>query len=183
MDYQAASGTLTFAPGETSKTITVLVDGDRLGEYDESFYINLTSENAHIDCSNSTGAILDDEPRISISSASIVEGNRGSQKLTFTVTLSLPYDQTVTVKYYTQDITARAGEDYVATSGTLTFAPGETSKTFTVVIKGDKNNEPHKSCYIWLTDASSNARLWQNYGWGDILNDDGGRTGRKGKSN
>ena len=79
MDYQAASGTLTFAPGETSKTITVLVDGDRLGEYDESFYINLTSENAHIDYTNSTGTILDDEPRISINSASIVEGNRGSQ--------------------------------------------------------------------------------------------------------
>ena len=81
------------------------------------------------------------------------------------MTLSLPYDQTVTVKYYTQDITARAGEDYVATSGTLTFAPGETSKTFTVVIKGDKNNEPDESFYIWRTDPSSNAHLWQNYGW------------------
>ena len=99
--------------------------------------------------------------------------------MTFTVRLSVAYDQTVTVRYSTQDESAKAGEDYVATSGTLTFASGQTTKTFTVVIKGDRNKESDESFSVWLTDASSNAQLWQNYGYGYILNDDGG--GGKGK--
>ena len=174
-DYQATRGTLTFAPGETTKPVTVLVNGDRLGEYDESFYINLTSADAHIDYISPTGTILDDEPRISVDpySTSIVEGNKGTKLMTFTVTLSAAYDQTVTVNYHTEDSSATAGQDYVAASGTLTFARGQTSKTLTVVIKGDTTRETDESFYVWLTDPSSNAHLWQNYGSGDILNDDG----------
>src|SRR5262249_5206404 len=159
----ATSGTLVFAPGETTKTITVPVYGDRLGEYDESFYVNITSADAHTGYYPSTGTILDDEPRVSVNSATIVEGNQGTKRMTFTVTLSLAYDQTVTVNYYTEDDSAKAGEDYIATSGTLTFAPGETSKTFTVVIKGDRMREPDESFYVWLSDCSSNAHLWHNY--------------------
>jgi hypothetical protein len=62
-DYQAVSGTLTFAPGETSKTITVNVIGDRLPEPNETFYVNLS---AVTNVGQGMGTIVDDEPRIRI---------------------------------------------------------------------------------------------------------------------
>ena len=95
--------------------------------------------------------------------------------LTFTVSLAVAYDQVVTVNYATHDSSATAGEDYEATSGTLTFAPGETTKTISVVINGDKKREYNESFYILLSDASSNATIYNAYGWGTILNDDHGR--------
>jgi hypothetical protein len=178
-DYQAASGTLTIPAGQTSGMITVLVNGDRLGEYDEYFNVNLTGATGAV-TNNSTGygTIQDDEPRISINSASVKEGNSGTTVMTFTVTLSAAYDQTVTVNYATHDSSATvADNDYVATSGTLTFAAGQTTKTFTVTIKGDKKKEADESFYVLLSGASSNALISNAYGWGTILNDDGSQGG------
>jgi hypothetical protein len=179
-DYQARSGTLTFAPGETSKPITVLVNGDRLGESNEYFLVNLTGATGAFYFANNPGfgTILDDEPRLRINSVSITEGNSGTKFMTFTVTLSAAYDQPVTVKFATQDGSATvADNDYVATSGTLTFAPGETSKAITVAIKGDTRQEADESFYVLLSNASSNALIDNAYGWGTIVNDDG----KKGK--
>jgi len=175
-DYQAASGTVTFAPGETTKTITVLVNGDRVGEYDEYLYVQLSnaSSNAVLESSYGYGTILDNEPRISINSVSITEGNSGTKLMTFTVSLSVAYDQAVTVHYATQDGSAKAGEDYNATSGTLTFAAGQTTKTFTVAIKGDKKKEYDEYFYAVLSDASTNALIYNGYGYGTILNDEKG---------
>src|SRR5262249_62211931 len=69
-DYQAASGTLTFAPGETSKTITVLVNGDRLAESNETFAVNLSgATNATVAVGQGVGTILDDEPTCSATAA------------------------------------------------------------------------------------------------------------------
>ena len=65
-----------------------------------------------------------------------------------------------------------AGGDYVAKQGTLTFAPGQTTKTFTVTIKGDTKREADESFYVLLSGASSNALIPDAYGWGTIVNDD-----------
>ena len=173
-DYRAASGTLIFAPGQTSKTITVLVNGDRLGEADEYFYVNLTAATGE-PLRDGVGYVViqDDEPRISINSVSVKEGNSGTKLMTFTVTLSAAYDQAVTVDFATHDDSATvAGGDYVAKKGTLTFAPGQTTKTFTVTIKGDTKREADESFYVLLSGASSNAFIPDAYGWGTILNDD-----------
>ena len=173
-DYRAASGTLTFAPGQTSKTITVLVNGDRLGEADEYFYVNLTAATGE-PLRDGVGYVViqDDEPRISINSVSVREGNSGTKLMTFTVTLSAAYDQAVTVNFATHDDSATvAGGDYVAKQGALTFAPGQTTKTFTVTIKGDTKREADESFYVLLSGASSNAFIPDAYGWGTILNDD-----------
>lgn len=175
-DYQAKTGTLTFNPGgPLTQNITVLVNGDRLGEYTEEFYVNLMGANgARINTGSAYGGILDDEPRLTINSVSITEGNSGTKVMTFTVTLSAAYDQAVTVNYATHDSSATvAGNDYVATSGTLTFAPGQKTKTFTVTIKGDKQKESDESFYVLLSGASNNALIDNAYGWGSILNDDG----------
>jgi hypothetical protein len=133
-DYQAASGTVTFAPGETSKTVIVRVNGDRVGEPNETFIVKLSqASNAVIRDPQALGTILDDEPRITISDVTHNEGNRGRTAFTFTVTLSSAYDAPVTVNYARADGAATvADNDYVPTAGPLTFAPGQTTLTITV---------------------------------------------------
>jgi hypothetical protein len=173
-DYQAAGGTLTFAPGETTKTFGVLVNGDRLAEPNETFVVNLSSPtNATITDSQGVGTIVDNEPRISISDVTRSEGRKNQTTLfTFTVTLSTPYDQAVTMSFRTVDGTATTSDhDYVAQTGTLTFAPGETSKTITIVVNGDNKHESNEFFYLDLFGNSSNSWFTKNRGIGTILND------------
>ncbi len=165
-DYQATSGSVTFDIGQTTQTISIPVYGDRLGEYDEYFYVILASGELGY------ATILDDEPRLSINSVSLTEGQSGTKLMTFTVSLSAAYDQPVTVNYSTQDGSAVAGSDYVATAGMLTFSPGQTSKTITVAIKGDKTKEYDEYFYVVLSDASDNVLLYNSAGYGTIINDD-----------
>lgn len=173
-DFQFVGGTLTFAPGETSKTLTVPVNGDRLGEVDETFVVNLSSPtNATIADSQGVGAITDDEPRVSINDVTRAEGPKNHTTLfTFTVSLSAAYDQPVTMSFRTVNGTANSGDDYVAQSGTLTFAPGETSKTITIVVKGDRKREANETFYLDLFGMSGNALFTKSRGIGMILNDD-----------
>ncbi len=174
-DYQAASGTLTFAPGETSKTLTVLVNGDRLAEPNETIAVNLSSPtNATIADGQGVGTIIDDEPRISISDVTRSEGKKNQTTLfTFTVTLSAAYDQAVTMSFRTVDGTAQTSDnDYVAKTGTLTFAPGETTKTITIDVLGDSKKEANELFYLDLFGNSGNSLFTKNRGLGTILNDD-----------
>jgi hypothetical protein len=174
-DYQSAAGTLTFAPGETTKTITVPVYGDRLGEPDETFVVNLSNPtNSYAADGQAVGTILDDEPHISINDVAKAEGRKGRTTLfTFTVTLSAAYDKPVTMSFATSDGSARAySGDYVAKSGTLTFAPGETTKTVTVEVKGDSEREYDEYFFVGLTGNSSNSLFDKSYGVGEIRNDD-----------
>src|SRR6185436_19975209 len=84
-DYQAASGTLTIPAGQTTGTITVLVNGDRLAEPNESFFVNLSSAtNATIVDGQGVGTVLDDEPRISINDVRTKESNSGLTAFAFT---------------------------------------------------------------------------------------------------
>jgi hypothetical protein len=180
-DYLSTIGTLTFARREIGKTIRVPVIGDRSGEADETFLVNLSgAKGATIAVPQGVVTILDDEPRISVGYAEVTEGNSGNTALTLTVSLSSAYDQAVTVAYATADGTgsdwygaALAGEDYVATAGTLTFAPGETTKTITVEVLGDTTVEPHEQFYMVLSAASSNSLILQDTYFGGILDDDG----------
>jgi chitinase len=174
-DYQAASGTLTFAPNEISKTVTVLVIGDRLPEPNEYFKVNLSGPtNAGIADGQGVGIIGDYEPRVSISDVTRAEGGKGQTTLfTFTVTLSVAYDEPVTMSFRTVNGTATTGNsDYVAKTGTLTFAPGETVKTITIEVKGDSKREGNETFYLDLFGLSGNALFTNNRGVGTIQNDD-----------
>ena len=115
-----------------------------------------------------------DEPRISISDVSKYEGKKNQTTLfTFTVTLSAAYDQAVTVSFRTVDGTATtADHDYVAQTGTLTFAPGQTTKTITIVVNGDNKKEADETFFVDLFGKSSNSLFTKNRGIGMILNDD-----------
>jgi hypothetical protein len=172
-DYATRSGTITIPAGQTSRTFTVAVLGDRIAEPAESFTVNLSSPtNALIADDQGIGTILDNEPRISINNVNKAEGKSGSTTFTFTVSLSAAYDQTVTVKYATANGTAKAGTDYTSKSGTVTFAPGETIKTITVVINGDRTRESNETFFVDLFGPSSNALVSVARGTGTILNDD-----------
>jgi len=117
--------------------------------------------------------IVDDEPRISISDVTKAEGKKGQTTLfTFTVTLSAAYDQPVTMSFATANGAATAGEDYVAKTGTLTFAPGETTKTIIIEVKGDSKREAHESFFVDLYNNSLSSLFSKNRGLGTILNDD-----------
>jgi Calx-beta domain-containing protein len=80
----------------------------------------------------------------------------------------------VTMSYRTANGTATTGDsDYVAKTGTLTFNPGETTKTITIEVKGDRNKEGNETFYLDLFGNSSNSLFTKNRGVGTILNDDG----------
>jgi CSLREA domain-containing protein len=175
-DYAATAGTLTFAPGVTTQTITVNVVGDTTVEPNETFSVTLSSpSNATIATGTGTGTILNDDaaatPSLSINNVSQSEGNSGVTPFTFTVTLSAASASTVTVNFATADGSATAPGDYAATSGTLTFAPGVTTQTVTVNVNGDTTVEPSETFVVNLTGAV-NATIATGTGVGTILNDD-----------
>jgi hypothetical protein len=173
-DYTATSGTVTFAPGVTTQTINVPVSGDLTKEATETFSVALSSPvNASLGTATGTGTIVDDDnaPVLAIDNVSLAEGDTASTNFAFTVTLSQPSGETVTVNYATADATATAGEDYGATSGTLTFAPGVTSQTINVPVLGDAVSEPDETFTVALSSAT-NAPIGTTTGTGTIINDD-----------
>jgi uncharacterized repeat protein (TIGR01451 family) len=173
-DYQSNNGTLTFAPGVTTQTITVAVNGDTLDEVNETFFVNLSNAtNALILDPQGQGTITDDDaaPTISINDVSVAEGDSGTTSATFSVTLSAASGQQITVAYATADGSATAGSDYQATSGTLTFSPGQTTQTINVPVNGDTTFEPNETFVVNLT-APTNATILDNQGQGTITNDD-----------
>ena len=99
------------------------------------------------------------------------EGDSGQTAFTFTVSLPNADSHSVTVNYATADGTASAGSDYVATSGTLTFAPGQTSQTITVFVNGDRMDEPDETFLVKLSNPT-NAAIGRSQGTGTIVNDD-----------
>jgi probable HAF family extracellular repeat protein len=171
-DYQSVAGTLTFSPGQTSRTVSVVVNGDRVGEPNETFFLNLSqAAGAVIADGQGAGAIIDDEPRLSVNDVALTESHSGTKLFVFTITLSSAYDVPVTVNFATADGTAKAGEDYTVRSGAITFAPGQTSTTISIAVKGDRKREASETFFFNLSNAVG-ALLLDGQGKGTILDDD-----------
>jgi DNA-binding protein len=174
-DYAAASGTLIFDPGETSKTVSVTVNGDTKPESDESFAVALSNPtNATLGDAQACGTITNDDglPSLSVNDVTHNEGNSGQTAFVFTVSLSPASGQTVAVQYATQNGTATGGADFVATSGhTLTFNPGETTKTAAVSVLGDTQSEADETFQLLLSNPV-NATVEDGVGVATITNDD-----------
>ena len=174
-DYVAKSGTITFAAGETQKTVSVTINGDKVAELNESLALNLSSPSgATLADGAAVGTILTDDvivPRITIADATVKEGDSGTRNLAFTVSLSEATSGPVTVTYATANGTAKAGEDYIAQTGTLTFAAGETSKVVNVKVTGDTAIEGNETLKINLT-APTGGKIADGGAIGTIVNDD-----------
>lgn len=115
-------------------------------------------------------------PRLSVANLAIAEGNTGSKFATFTVRLNAASSVPVTVGYSTQDGTARAGLDYTATSGSLTFAPGVTAMNVQVAILGDQLVEGDEAFKLVLSNPT-NALLSNSQATGTIQDDDAPASG------
>ncbi|HYH08790.1 MAG TPA: IPTL-CTERM sorting domain-containing protein [Thermoanaerobaculia bacterium] len=175
-DYAAETGTVTFAAGDTSETITIDVTGDTAYELDETLTVTLSNVtgNATLLDASGTGTILNDDPVvISIADSNVVEGNAGTSVMTFTVTLNAAPTSPVTVNYTTSDGSATAGSDYVAENGTITFLQGDMSETITIDVTGDVLFEPNETFTITLSSPSANGAISDGEATGTILNDDG----------
>jgi hypothetical protein len=174
-DYDAISGTLLFAPGETLKTVFVPVRGDRSVEPTEDFSIALeASANATLVRLHATITIVNDDlpPTIRAVGASVAEGNAGTSTAVITVTLSAAAIEQVSVAYSTADGTAlESDSDYSRSSGTVVFEPGETSKTIPVVVLGDTRHERDETISVLLSDPV-NATLSDRSAVVTIINDD-----------
>ena len=172
-DYEATSGELRFAPGQTELTVSVPVLGDTTPEADETFTLTLSSPvNAELGRAEATGTIVnDDTARLSVADARAEEGDGGTANIDFKVTLPAASDIQVTVAYATADATASAGTDYEATSGELRFAPGETELTVSVPARGDTTPEADETFTLTLS-SPVNAELGRAEATGTIVNDD-----------
>jgi len=174
-DYAAKAGTITFAAGETQKTVSIAVTGDNAAELNETFGLNLSAPTgATLADGAAVGTIVTDDvivPKIAIADAVVKEGDSGTRNLAFTVTLSEATSGPVTVNFTTVDGSATAGQDYTARTGSLTFAAGEISKTINVTIAGDTTIEGNETLKIGLTSPTG-AKIADSVGVGTIVNDD-----------
>ena len=113
------------------------------------------------------------ESLVAVDNPSVKEGNSGTAKLVFTVRLDAAQASAITVPFHTADLTAKAGEDYTAENGTLTFAAGQVVKTITVAVKGDKKIERDEQLTMTLGTPTGPAVLGSaGTAIGTILNDD-----------
>lgn len=190
-DFAPASGRLQFNPGESAKKITVQVVADRVPEKDENFTVSLTTNTNSVAVkSQGIGVITEDDggssqPVLQVSEYRSMcllcvwpdtvrfEGdNGGYQDFVFRVFVSSPSGTaSLTVDYFTSDGTANSGSDFIASSGTLTFLPGESSKDIIVPVLEDDTRERDEVFTVTLKNASHGI-IAKPHAVGAILNDD-----------
>ncbi|WP_406694478.1 N,N-dimethylformamidase beta subunit family domain-containing protein [Singulisphaera sp. Ch08] len=162
--YNSATNTATFTPSapllaQTTYLVTVNNAKDTAGNAMASVTWSFTTAAAPL-------------PVLAVNDLAVIEGNSGTVNAVFNVTLSVPSAQAVTVTYATANGTATAGSDYLAIPpATLTFAPGETSKSVTVLILGDTLPEGNEAFFLNLS-APTNATLADPQGQGTIVDDE-----------
>lgn len=157
--YNGGTGVLTLT-GSSMASVTI---GTGYG----TFLFTTAADGA-----GGTAVTIAPSPVLAISDATVVEGNNGVVSLSFTVSLAQASVGAVSVDYATANGTAVAGADYVATTGTVTFAPGETSKTVVVPVIGDTVVEAAETLTVTLTNPAGGI-IVDNQGTGTITNDDG----------
>ncbi len=160
-DYTAASGTLTWRAGETGpKSVAVAILDDEVYENNETFVVNLSSAvNAALADGSATVTIEEDDPLpvVTIVQTLVVdEPEEADGNVFLTATMDRASSVNVTVNYATSDDTAVKGRDYLETTGTLTWQPGETGiKSLPVVVKADRIFEPNEVFLVTLSNPTN----------------------------
>ena len=171
-NYTASTGTLSFAAGVTTQTITVPTIDDHVytGNLGMTVTLSSPSSGAVLNTASAAGTIanIDTQPVLSIAAASANEGS----PLTFVVTRSVNTGSSVGVSYATSNGTALAGTNYTATNGTLTFAPGVTAQSITVPTLDDHVVTANLGMTVTLSTPTGGAALANPTGAGTIANID-----------
>ncbi|KQY89763.1 Calx-beta domain-containing protein [Brevundimonas sp. Root1423] len=175
-DYLGQAGVVNFVDGQMTQVIEIVVTGDQRAELDETLTLNLSdpSDGLSLADEQGVGTIINDDgmpPVVRIGDAVLSEGDNGETVMTFTVTRE-GGDGAFTIDYATADGTATAGSDYEAAAGTLSFAAGETSKTISVVVKGDVSPEGSETLTVKLSNPTGDAAVADGEARGRIVNDD-----------
>jgi Calx-beta domain/Beta-propeller repeat/Carboxypeptidase regulatory-like domain len=185
-DYTAASGTLTFNAGQTSRTIQVPITNDSTTEADETFTIALSSTDLQAVGAPSTMTVTIQDSTttlaLSINNLNVIEGPAGTTtQALFIISISAATGRTVTGNFGTSPFVAIPGDscntpnvDFERVSGSFTIQPGNTSFAIPVKICGDTNAEGFEGFQVALTNIT-NATLTpspQQGGFGIIVNDD-----------
>ncbi len=167
LNYVETNGTLVFAPGVVSKTITVQILNDTLYEANERFTVGLSNPTG--------GAVIGNGAQVSIINDDFggtfafkqnsYITNENSTNFVVTVVRTGGTASGVTVDYYTQDGSAQADVRYFATNGTLTFGANELSKSFLVGITNDFIPNGNQSFFVVLTNATGGAKVTNNPAW------------------
>jgi hypothetical protein len=184
------SGTVSFVAGETSKLITVTVQGDTTVESNETFTVSLSNptNGATLTTATATGIIQNDDTApsaslaIAATNASQTEGNSGTKAFTFTVTRSGNTSGSNAVNWAvtgsgTNPANATDFAGAILPSGTVSFVAGETSKLITVTVQGDTTVESNETFTVSLSNPTNGATLTTATATGTIQNDDGGSVG------
>lgn len=156
-DYALASGILTFAPGETFKTIGVTITNDALDESDETVIVTLSGPAQAVLGANTAHSltIVDDDPLPVISFAGASSsGNEATISVSLPVTLSGPSFLPVEVNYVASAGTAASNVDYTLAAGTLTWSPGETSQSIRLRVIDDSLSEPDETVVVTLSSPN-----------------------------
>lgn len=183
-DYTSTSGTLTFAAGETSKTIQIPILDDATTEADETFTVSLTNTPSleSLGAPSILQITLQDRtttPTLFVNDVSVTEGNTGTTTdVLFTVNLSAATGRVVSLDFATGNLTAFGGAkctdtgvDYVSTSGTFSFPTGTTSFAVPVKVCGDTSAEANEFFRLALLNVSG-ATVLANQGFAGIVDDD-----------
>lgn len=161
-DFTATSGTLTFAPGETTKTISIPILDDKLFEGDESLTVSLSNPRGGATLGTNTLAtltILDQEIGQVVFSDAVVNAVENWGSVTLTVRRDKGNAGPVSISYATRDGTARAGRDYTATTGTLNFADGQTSASINVPLTNTSKVDGSRTLSLSLSRPTGGATL------------------------
>lgn len=118
------------------------------------------------------GLALDTGPTVRINDVRVTEGNSGSVPATFTASLSIASTRGLSVNYATANNTARAPGDYASARSTLTFSPGQVSRTLSIAVRGDAAREALETFYVDLSGATGNSLLKRRRGVGTIVDND-----------
>ncbi len=176
-DFTTTSGTLTFGPGETIKSFTVPIINDLTDENTETVNLTLSNPTGFTLGTRNTALVTisdnDPAPTLSITDSSVGEGDSGFTDIEFKLNLSIASGRSLSVRYTTFPGTAGGNIDYQEnfTNFTVTFAPGETTKTITARVLGDTNVEPNETFLVNLS-LPTNVTLADNQAVATIIDDD-----------
>ena len=173
IDFAAASGSVVFAAGVRTVSVTVNAIGDITFEANETVPVQFSGSQL-TSVVTATGTISNDDANpvytLSANAPSIVEGNSGAKALVFELTLDKAPTETVTVNYETLNTgTATAGSDFAITAGSVTFAAGQTKAAVSVTIVGDTTYESNETVQLQFSGSKLAAPVTAT---GTITNDD-----------
>lgn len=169
-DFDTTSGTVSFNDGESTKNFTVTVTDDTEKEQTETIFLHLKNPTGGAilgSPATATLSVIDDDDSgsvgtvtntkgIMVFSASEYQVAENTSQLTITVNRITGTQGAVAVNYATSDGTATS-DNYTGASGTLNFADGETSKTFTVSIQNNSSITGNKTVKLTLSNATGGA--------------------------